>query len=775
VKLEKNENHKPKNSTIMKKTIFILFAWLIFQAATMAQNATWLNPRPSGEDFFDIFFSDAQHGWMVGTHGSVFHTSDAGQTWQTITPFTSQRLSQMVFINPSKILIMGETSLFVSNDGGNTWNTLCDISPSKFIKIIFPSSITGLALIASENGQKAFAKSTDGGASWNIVQQTVDWNDFDASSEIEITAVSDLHIRKSTDGGISFQNIYSENQSRSWHAILYASNNCWIAAGYTDSYGEARILRSTDNGANWSVIYLNQSEYIEHLKKNQGGIIFCYGYLNAFSKAVLPLFYSTNSGETWHTDNIGGWITSGYNANYRVNTVWYINENQAFAYTSNDCTDNDPDFGSMNLLMQKNGSTFQPYEGNFGRSILDLAWDENEGLHVNTNYLMRSSDNGLNWTPRFSSPNDLLKKVIKIPQTSQLLVVGEFSNGKSVAGSEMLTNIYHSSDDGTNWTKIVSEMPIYVLDMNVFGSGDAYLFGRKALIVWKKDSRYSEKQLGRARFFKSGDMAQNWSEVNIPLDTMANMQFITADTGFIFGGGGSTQHGGYYMSTDKGHSWTYNSLELPSIARGQMLSNTLGFVVTAESPARVYRFYTTSNQPELIFTADSTETIADIAFSGALTGYVLCQNSAGSNLYFTQDGGQNWNYAGTYPYINRLKVFSNLNGFAYGSAGRLLKLQDGFAVGLSEPGMPVSGRISLHPNPADELVWLNLQNLKPAFPLVLEILDAQGIVLVNRQIKNPEDLSRPLSVSNLSNGLYLISLITPEGNYKDKLLIMHKK
>jgi hypothetical protein len=206
-----------------------------------------------------------------------------------------------------------------------------------------------------------------------------------------------------------------------------------------------------------------------------------------------------------------------------------------------------------------------------------------------------------------------------------------------------------------------------------------------------------------------------------------------------------------------------------------MLSNTLGFVVTAENPARVYRFYTTSNQPELIFTADSSETIADIAFSGALTGYVLCQNSAGSNLYFTQDGGQSWNYVGSYPYINRLKVFSNLNGFAYGSAGRLLKLQDGFPVGLSEPETPVTRRISVNPNPGDELVWLNLQDLKLVFPLKMKLLDAQGKVVVSRQINTREELSKPLSVSGLSNGLYLVSLISPEGNYEGRLLILHKK
>lgn len=151
----------------MKKNLPFIIVLLISQFTLFSQSVNWLNPKPSGEDFFDIAFSDAQHGWMVGTNGAVFYTSDTGHTWQALTPFTNQRLLQIVFINSTKMLIMGETSLFISNDGGYNWNTLCDISPSNFSKITFTSSNNGFALITNENGQKAFAKSTDGGASWD--------------------------------------------------------------------------------------------------------------------------------------------------------------------------------------------------------------------------------------------------------------------------------------------------------------------------------------------------------------------------------------------------------------------------------------------------------------------------------------------------------------------------------------------------------------------------------------------------------------------------------
>lgn len=254
---------------------------------------------------------------------------------------------------------------------------------------------------------------------------------------------------------------------------------------------------------------------------------------------------------------------------------------------------------------------------------------------------------------------------------------------------------------------------------------------------------------------------------------MTNMQFISADTVFILGGGGTTTFGGYYLTSNKGNSWTYHSLNLPQIAFGQMLNSYVGFTVTRENPDKLFRFTTSSNSPELIFTADTNETIVDFGFTAEFIGYILCHSNRGSNLYSTQDGGLTWNYVGTFPYLNKLKVFSNLNGFAYGTADRLLKLQDGYPVGLPEVAKAELTKLQLHPNPADKLVWIKLNDTDIAFPLKLEIVDVQGKVVFDKQINTPAELLQPLSVNQFNDGFYLLRIFTNKKTWEAKLIVSH--
>ncbi|MDD3666393.1 MAG: T9SS type A sorting domain-containing protein, partial [Bacteroidales bacterium] len=51
----------------------------------------------------------------------------------------------------------------------------------------------------------------------------------------------------------------------------------------------------------------------------------------------------------------------------------------------------------------------------------------------------------------------------------------------------------------------------------------------------------------------------------------------------------------------------------------------------------------------------------------------------------TTDAGDTWQTWGPYAYLRNLKVFYNLNGFAWGDNGRLLQLANGYPVGTPTP------------------------------------------------------------------------------------------
>ena len=83
-----------------------------------------------------MYFSDAQHGWLVGIDALILHTNDGGQTWQVQHGSTEVRELEQVgfgqaYDNPSlyAIAVQGSTgiaageigAIYLSNDGGQTW------------------------------------------------------------------------------------------------------------------------------------------------------------------------------------------------------------------------------------------------------------------------------------------------------------------------------------------------------------------------------------------------------------------------------------------------------------------------------------------------------------------------------------------------------------------------------------------------------------------------------------------------------------------------------
>ena len=89
---------------------------------------------------------------------------------------------------------------------------------------------------------------------------------------------------------------------------------------------------------------------------------------------------------------------------------------------------------------------------------------------------------------------------------------------------------------------------------------------------------------------------------------------------------------------------------------------------------------------KLLYTAPADEPVNDLAFSDDHQGYLLTLDTEGAaTLHQTTDAGDTWQTWGPYAYLRNLKVFYNLNGFAWGDNGRLLQLANGYPVGTPTP------------------------------------------------------------------------------------------
>ncbi|MFE8071926.1 YCF48-related protein [Marinobacteraceae bacterium S3BR75-40.1] len=119
----------------------------------------------------DVWFRDANHGFVIGAYGMIFHTKDGGETW---TNWAGQIKNENRFhynaiaqITGGALFIGGEAgTLYRSTDGGETWETLD--SP-------YSGSFFGISGTGNVNEVVAFGlrghvfRSTDLGRTWTSV------------------------------------------------------------------------------------------------------------------------------------------------------------------------------------------------------------------------------------------------------------------------------------------------------------------------------------------------------------------------------------------------------------------------------------------------------------------------------------------------------------------------------------------------------------------------------------------------------------------------------
>ncbi|HEX2696506.1 MAG TPA: hypothetical protein VHM28_02285 [Anaerolineales bacterium] len=110
----------------------------------------------------------SQNGVMLATY--VSH--DAGQSW-TLTPTMIPQGGTLDFVDAQNGFAWNGTSFYVTHDGAQTWTS---VSPDvafgdSFAGLDFVDASTGFVLTNDVTGTRVLYKTTDGGATWNVMGQ----------------------------------------------------------------------------------------------------------------------------------------------------------------------------------------------------------------------------------------------------------------------------------------------------------------------------------------------------------------------------------------------------------------------------------------------------------------------------------------------------------------------------------------------------------------------------------------------------------------------------
>jgi photosystem II stability/assembly factor-like uncharacterized protein len=228
---------------------------------TVNGGATWTSIRAGspGSALQDVQFINANEGWVVGQYGTLVHTTDGGQTWGQqdwsglhLDPSISPPMLYGVrFLDAQNGWACGSAStLLRTTDGGVTWEDVIPPIQSTYRKIARPDLDRGW--IVGSGG--VIIATFDGGESWNTVDSgtSKNLNNIDAvatGASLSVWAVGDGGTLLHSQDGTTWERVdLGLTEVLNGVDFLPGGLVGWVAGN------NGLLLRTTDGGANWSVI-----------------------------------------------------------------------------------------------------------------------------------------------------------------------------------------------------------------------------------------------------------------------------------------------------------------------------------------------------------------------------------------------------------------------------------------------------------------------------------------------------------------------------------------
>jgi photosystem II stability/assembly factor-like uncharacterized protein len=197
---------------------------------------------------YEIFFTDPQHGYTVGSNSSIHHTSDGGETWFGDLWGDYHNLYSLAFFDENYAIGVGREAQIIRKLGGPfyIWK-YNETGTTEWIEdITFTSDLNGWA-VGLEN---TILHTTDGGFTWTPVESGFSkyqyWFSVTFADSLQGWISGDLgNIIHTANGGATWQK-QTTNTSGYLYSIFFLDENYGWAVGEDDIR-----LHTADGGQTW--------------------------------------------------------------------------------------------------------------------------------------------------------------------------------------------------------------------------------------------------------------------------------------------------------------------------------------------------------------------------------------------------------------------------------------------------------------------------------------------------------------------------------------------
>ena len=226
---------------------------------------TWQQRYRCSEGLFNIKFANRSVGWVVGSNGSIFRTTDGGANWTHQNSGVNVLLTGLAVLDMNTAWATGASgTLIFTKDGGRTWDRRDINSRAGISDIFFLDSEHGWAV-----GYGTILSTTDSGRTW-AVTSSGEWKPlstvFFANRHLGWIAVGPVILR-TRDGGETWAETSPPSQGQLAGLSFIDAQHGWVAKsrgeegsvvhipGKERLSSESSVLSTTDGGQTWQTTF----------------------------------------------------------------------------------------------------------------------------------------------------------------------------------------------------------------------------------------------------------------------------------------------------------------------------------------------------------------------------------------------------------------------------------------------------------------------------------------------------------------------------------------
>jgi len=274
---------------------------------TTDDGITWLNmDKGFKNDLTNIQFIDDKNGWITGRYGTIFKTTDGGNSWEDKK---SNELNDDIyflkFFNNNIGIISSYYSGSYSNkltfykttNAGEEWNELGNITDIYSFSSFFLNEQIGWTIVESKLLEYYLYKTTDGGEYWAFQRSFKDTaftclKFFDENNGYAL--LGNNFLLKTTDSGNNWSSTQLDTNIYYYNLLFINENIGWTVGRNKENLYST--YKTTDGGKTW--LPKLKSSYLSGLSFLNENI----GWVKANNDTI---FKTTDGGGNWEYYSIG--------------------------------------------------------------------------------------------------------------------------------------------------------------------------------------------------------------------------------------------------------------------------------------------------------------------------------------------------------------------------------------------------------------------------------------------------------------------------------------